>query len=178
MKNRPLNSSIKSRSVMTFENTERKIPAHWVWAAGEEDGVVKYGWLRDLGALDFAGGAVVHMSSGFSALTAAIICGPRRTINLRSPPEGHNIPMFLLGACLLWIGWFGFNGGSALGANSLAALAVLNSQIAAGTGLATWIVLDMVMKQAVTVVRIYVIHLTNLLCIENFNISTKSILTC
>ena len=108
--------------------------AHWVWAGKTfADGTFQGGLLRQLGALDFAGGTVVHMSSGYAALVAAFICGPRRKVNLRTPPEGHNIPMFMVGVVFLWFGWFGFNGGSALNAGSIAGLAFTNTQIATGT---------------------------------------------
>jgi len=108
--------------------------AHWVWAGKTfADGTFQGGLLRQLGAIDFAGGTVVHMSSGYAALVAAFICGPRRKVNLRTPPEGHNIPMFMIGVVFLWFGWFGFNGGSALNASGIAGLAFTNSQIATGT---------------------------------------------
>jgi Amt family ammonium transporter len=107
--------------------------AHWMWAPG--------GWLAQLGALDFAGGAVVHISSGLSALIVALVMGTR----LGYPREKslpHNLTMTLLGAGLLWFGWFGFNGGSALGANGTAVLALVNSQLAAAAGGVTWLVID------------------------------------
>ncbi|MFZ3092423.1 MAG: ammonium transporter, partial [Methanothrix sp.] len=89
--------------------------AHWVWAGG---------WLAQMGALDFAGGTVVHISSGFSALAIAMVIGKR--VGFGSyVMEPHNIPMAMLGAGLLWFGWFGFNAGSALGANGLAASALV-----------------------------------------------------
>ena len=86
--------------------------AHWVWGMG--------GWLRNLGALDFAGGIVVHVSSGISALTLAVLLG-KRCGYAQQPFRPHNLPFTVLGAALLWLGWFGFNAGSALGANELAA---------------------------------------------------------
>src|SRR3989441_1455522 len=91
--------------------------AHWVWGAG--------GWLQTRGALDFAGGTVVHISAGFSALVAARMLGPRKDFK-RVPIVPHNVPLVLLGAGLLWFGWFGFNAGSALAANGLAALGFTN----------------------------------------------------
>src|SRR5438067_934541 len=96
--------------------------AHWVWGAG--------GWLQKLGALDFAGGTVVHISAGVSALVAARMLGPRKDFK-RAPIVPHNVPLVLLGAGLLWFGWFGFNAGSALAANGLAALAFTNTNTAA-----------------------------------------------
>src|SRR5262249_48934582 len=85
--------------------------AHWVWGSG--------GWIHELGALDFAGGTVVHISSGVAALAAALLIGQRRGF-LREPLPPHNLTMTLTGAGLLWVGWFGFNAGSALGASGLA----------------------------------------------------------
>jgi len=107
--------------------------AHWVWGSG--------GWLLKYGALDFAGGTVVHISSGVSALVFALVVGRRRGYP-REKHVPHNMTMTLLGAGLLWFGWFGFNAGSALGANGLAALALVNSQIAAGVGAVVWIGID------------------------------------
>ena len=103
--------------------------AHWVWS---EDG-----WLLKLGALDFAGGAVVHLTSGISALVMAVVLGKRRSWpKVRHPP--HNLTLTLLGAGLLWFGWFGFNGGSALGAGGLAVLAATNTHLAAASGAIAW----------------------------------------
>src|SRR5256884_372779 len=88
--------------------------AHWVWGAG--------GWLQKLGALDFAGGTVVHISAGVSAFVAARMLGPRKDFK-RAPIVPHSVPLVLLGAGLLWFGWFGFNAGSARPANGLAGMA-------------------------------------------------------
>jgi Amt family ammonium transporter len=107
--------------------------AHWVWGEG--------GWLRTLGALDFAGGTVVHVSAGTAALVAAIMTGPRRGLG-RTPFVPHNVPFVLLGAGLLWFGWFGFNGGSALAAGPLAANALMTTNTAAATALVAWMLLD------------------------------------
>ena len=96
--------------------------AHWVWGVG--------GWLRNLGALDFAGGTVVHISSGVSALAAALVIGKRKGYG-HQPMPPHNLPMTVMGAGLLWFGWFGFNAGSALGANGLAAHAFTTTNTAA-----------------------------------------------
>ena len=107
--------------------------AHWVWGVG--------GWLRDLGALDFAGGAVVHISSGAAALAAALVLGKRKGYLTEVMPP-HNLPLTLIGAGLLWFGWFGFNAGSALGANGLAATAFLTTNTAtAGAGL-SWMAVE------------------------------------
>jgi ammonium transporter, Amt family len=107
--------------------------AHWVWGSG--------GWLQKLGALDFAGGTVVHVSAGVSALVAAWFLGPRRDFQ-RMPLSPHNVPMVLIGAGLLWFGWFGFNAGSALAANGIAALAFVNTNAAAAAAVLTWVLLD------------------------------------
>ncbi|HJS44731.1 MAG TPA: ammonium transporter [Gemmatimonadales bacterium] len=107
--------------------------AHWVWGAG--------GWLQKMGALDFAGGTVVHVSAGVSALVAAWFLGPRRDYR-RVPISPHNVPLVLIGAGLLWFGWFGFNAGSALAANGLAALAFVNTNAAAASAVLTWALLD------------------------------------
>jgi Amt family ammonium transporter len=104
--------------------------AHWIWGDG--------GWLGRLGALDFAGGIAVHLSSGVAALAAAVLLGKREgygTEELRP----HNLPMTLLGAGLLWFGWFGFNAGSALAAGSLAGVAFVATHLAAATGALSWI---------------------------------------
>ncbi|MCZ6730355.1 MAG: ammonium transporter [SAR324 cluster bacterium] len=103
--------------------------AHWVWGEG--------GWLLALGALDFAGGTVVHLNSGVSALVLAIMIG-RRVSYEREPIYPSNLPMTMLGAALLWFGWFGFNAGSALAANQSAVLAFTTTHIAAGTAALTW----------------------------------------
>jgi Amt family ammonium transporter len=107
--------------------------AHWVWGDG--------GWLRSLGALDFAGGTVVHVSAGTSALVAAMFLGPRREYR-RTPILPHNVPFTLLGAGLLWFGWFGFNAGSALSAGELAASAFVTTHTAAAAALTAWMLLD------------------------------------
>jgi Amt family ammonium transporter len=107
--------------------------AHWVWGTG--------GWLRNLGALDFAGGIVVHVSSGISALTLAILLG-KRCGYAQQPFRPHNLPFTVLGAALLWFGWFGFNAGSALGANELAANAFVTTHIAAAAAGLTWTLIE------------------------------------
>ncbi|HEY9206448.1 MAG TPA: ammonium transporter [Candidatus Methanoperedens sp.] len=107
--------------------------AHWVWGAG--------GWLRNMGALDFAGGTVVHISSGVSALAIAFVIGTRRGFG-KQPMEPHNIPMVVLGAALLWFGWFGFNGGSAVASNGLAASAFVVTNTAAAAAALMWTLLS------------------------------------
>lgn len=104
--------------------------AHWVWAGG---------WLAQMGALDFAGGTVVHISSGFSALAIALVIGKRMGFG-SYVMEPHNIPMAMIGAGLLWFGWFGFNSGSALAANGLAASAFLVTNTSAAAGALAWLV--------------------------------------
>src|SRR5438445_1115783 len=117
--------------------------AHWVWGAG--------GWLQKMGALDFAGGTVVHVSAGVSALVAAWFLGPRRD-SRRVPISPHNVPLVLIGAGLLWFGWFGFNAGSALAANGLAAQAFVNTNAAAAAAVLTWAVLDSTRTGKITAV--------------------------
>ncbi|MDR3539676.1 MAG: ammonium transporter [Desulfosporosinus sp.] len=107
--------------------------AHWIWGVG--------GFLRNLGALDFAGGNVVHISSGYSALIVAIILGKRKGLGKESMAP-HHIPMTILGAGLLWFGWFGFNAGSALGANGLAAMAFVNTNTAAAAAAIAWAIVE------------------------------------
>jgi Amt family ammonium transporter len=106
--------------------------AHWVWGGG---------WLAELGALDFAGGAVVHMSSGASALAAAHALGPRKSLQQGGTPP-HNLPLTILGAGILWLGWFGFNAGSALAASPLAANALATTQLATGAAVLGWLVVE------------------------------------
>jgi Amt family ammonium transporter len=109
--------------------------AHWVWGAN--------GWLRNLGVLDFAGGLVVHISSGIAALVAVIVLGKRRDFKLRNILP-HNIPLSLIGAGLLWFGWFGFNAGSALGANGIAINAFVATDASAAAALLSWVVIEWV----------------------------------
>ncbi len=107
--------------------------AHWVWGTG--------GWLRNLGALDFAGGIVVHVTSGFSALAAALFIGRRKGFLRESMPP-HNLPLTVLGAGLLWFGWFGFNAGSALSSGALAASAFISTHAAASAATIAWIAVE------------------------------------
>jgi Amt family ammonium transporter len=108
------------------------------------------GWLFKLGALDFAGGTVVHATSGVSALIVALLVG-RRAVS-GDGMEPHDIPMTVLGAGLLWFGWFGFNAGSSLGANGLAANALLVTNTAAGAATLTWVLASYLHKRKVSVV--------------------------
>ena len=117
--------------------------AHWVWGDG--------GWLRNMGALDFAGGTVVHISSGVAALVAALVLGPR--VKRESDRfEPHDVRLTVIGAGLLWFGWFGFNGGSALGANALAANAFVVTNTAAGMAALTWLTMSWLHKGSPSVV--------------------------
>ena len=110
--------------------------AHWVWGLSGGKG-----WLNNLGALDFAGGTVVHISSGISALAAALIIGKRKGYGTESMPP-HNVPMVVLGAALLWFGWFGFNAGSALSSGGLAASAFVVTNTACAAAAFTWAVVE------------------------------------
>ena len=109
--------------------------AHWVWGGGWLDSMVSS--LTGASPLDFAGGLVVHAASGFSALAIALVIGPRRGLDGRGFPP-HSIPMTLLGAGLLWFGWFGFNAGSALAADGVAGSALLSTHLAAASGALAW----------------------------------------
>ena len=106
---------------------------HWVWAVG--------GWMGGIGALDFAGGTVVHISSGISALAAAIFIGKRRGYGVTAYIP-HNLPMTITGAALLWFGWFGFNAGSALAANGLAANAFVVTHVSSAAAALSWIAME------------------------------------
>ncbi len=116
--------------------------AHWVWGGG---------WLMSRGVLDFAGGTVVHINAGVSALVAALVLGARKDYG-RQAILPHNVPFVLLGAGLLWFGWFGFNGGSALAANELAGLAFTNTFLAPMATLVVWVLLDYVRTGRATAV--------------------------
>jgi len=116
--------------------------AHWAWGGG---------WLQELGALDYAGGIPVEMGSGFSALAAAIVVGARKDHG-RLAMLPHNSVFVLLGAGLLWFGWFGFNGGSGLGANESSVLAFVNTVLTPACALAAWFVLDLIRSRQVTAI--------------------------
>src|SRR5690606_23159427 len=115
---------------------------HWVWGGG---------WLGSMGALDFAGGAVVHVNAGAAALVAAFVLGTRKDYG-RQALLPHHVPFVLLGSGLLWFGWFGFNGGSALAANETAALAFVNTLLAPGATLVLWALLDYSKTRKITAV--------------------------
>jgi Amt family ammonium transporter len=102
--------------------------AHWVWGGG---------WLADIGLLDFAGGTVVHVTAGVSALVAALVLGNRRGFQ-QTPITPHSLTLTVVGAGMLWFGWFGFNGGSSLGANGAAGMAMLVTHLSAAAGSLAW----------------------------------------
>jgi Amt family ammonium transporter len=114
---------------------------HWVWGVG--------GWIRSLGALDFAGGTVVHVSSGVSALAAAIMLGKRLGYGSTAYIP-HNLPMTITGAALLWFGWFGFNAGSALASNGLAASAFVVTHIASAAAALSWTIIEWIHRKKPT----------------------------
>ena len=123
--------------------------AHWVWAFGA-DGTPS-GWLGKLGALDFAGGTVVHINSGVAALAAALIFG-RRLGFQREPMEPHNVPLVVLGAALLWFGWFGFNAGSAVAANGTAVNAFVVTNTATAMALIAWVAMSWIFGKKPSVI--------------------------
>lgn len=116
--------------------------AHWVWGVG--------GWIRKLGALDFAGGTVVHISSGVSALVAAFMFGKRVGYGREAMPP-HNLPFSIIGASLLWVGWFGFNAGSALAAGGLATSAFVVTHVATASAALSWMLMDWIFRGKPTV---------------------------
>jgi len=116
--------------------------AHWVWGIG--------GWIRNLGALDFAGGTVVHITSGVSALAAALIVGKRKGFGSDNMAP-HNLPMTVIGAAILWFGWFGFNAGSALAAGELATSAFVATHLAAASATLSWLGTEWIHRRKPTV---------------------------
>jgi ammonium transporter, Amt family len=116
--------------------------AHWVWGGG---------WIDEIGALDFAGGTVVHVNAGVAAVVAALVVGSRKDFG-RQAILPHNVTYVLLGAALLWFGWFGFNGGSALAADGTAALAFVNTLFAPAATLVVWLILDTLRMSRATAV--------------------------
>ncbi|MGG1480791.1 ammonium transporter [Bacillus smithii] len=113
--------------------------AHWVWGVG--------GWLRELGVLDFAGGNVVHISSGVTGLVLAIVLGKRKDAQNTTP---HNLPLTIMGGALVWLGWYGFNVGSALTLNDVAMIAFINTNTAAAAGIIGWIVVEWLVNKKPT----------------------------
>ncbi|MDR2691801.1 MAG: ammonium transporter [Dysgonamonadaceae bacterium] len=118
--------------------------AHWVWGGG---------WMQQMGAIDFAGGTVVHINAGISALVMAIMLGKRKGYGT-SMMIPHNIPFVVLGTALLWLGWFGFNAGSGLGADGLAANAFLVTHLATSVAATTWMILEWIINKKPTVIGI------------------------
>lgn len=112
--------------------------AHWVWGDG--------GWLKNLGVLDFAGGLVVHISAGLSAVAAALMIGSRKDVKEAASQRPNNVPYVILGAALLWFGWFGFNGGSALKADEIAVSALVCTNLAASAAAVSWMLVDWTLK--------------------------------
>ncbi|MDP3915350.1 MAG: ammonium transporter [Bacteroidota bacterium] len=119
--------------------------AHWVWSAD--------GWLLKMGALDFAGGTVVHINAGIAALVMTLMIGNRRNYN-NHPTAPHNIPLVVIGTALLWFGWFGFNAGSGLAADGLAISAFLSTHVATATAALTWALLDWTINKKPTVIGV------------------------
>jgi Amt family ammonium transporter len=119
---------------------------HWVWGRG--------GWMAGLGALDFAGGTVVHVSSGVAGLTVAWVLGPRRSLAQGGAPRPHNLSMVTLGAGLLWFGWFGFNAGSALAANGTAVQAFVTTHAAAAAGVLGWSLTEHLLHRRTTLLGV------------------------
>ena len=109
---------------------------HWVWGGG---------WLGNDGALDFAGGTVVHINSGVAGLVAAYMLGKRMGLG-RESMAPHNLVLTVIGASLIWVGWFGFNGGSALGANGSAAYALVTTQVAAAAAAISWLIVEKIVR--------------------------------
>jgi Amt family ammonium transporter len=129
--------------VLLWSTFSYDLVAHWVWGNG--------GWLRELGALDFAGGTVVHINAGVAALVASVMLGPRSGFPHRPTPP-HNVTLALLGGGMLWFGWFGFNAGSALSAGATATVAFVATNTAAASGLLGWMVLETFLKGKPTAV--------------------------
>ncbi|KAJ0400036.1 hypothetical protein ATCC90586_006686 [Pythium insidiosum] len=123
--------------------------ARWMWSYKLNDNyeLVAMGWEAKMGALDFAGGTVIHISSGFGALVAAIVVGKR--YNHGEPVKPHNVPLVMIGLTLLWFGWFGFNAGSATAADGIAAVAAINTHLAASSGFLSWVAVEWFMHKKV-----------------------------
>jgi Amt family ammonium transporter len=141
---------VKFRSLLVFTivwSTLIYAPiAHWVWNPG--------GWLHSIGAIDFAGGVVVHVAAGFSALAAALVVGKRKDFEKRHEFKPSNVPFVLLGAALLWFGWFGFNGGSAFAANEWAVSAIVTTSLSAAAATLSWMSIEWLTKKKPSAVGI------------------------
>jgi Amt family ammonium transporter len=137
--------------------------AHWMWSDFlADDGTVRpLGWLRVMGAVDFAGGVVIHTSSGFAGLGAAMVIGPRK--NKEQKPS--NIPLVMQGAALLYFGWFGFNAGGAGASNGVAGIAFLNTHISASAAVVTWMLIETLHKGTQTAVGAAVAIVVGLVCV-------------
>eukprot|EP00906_Rhabdomonas_costata_P032654 RCo046000 len=135
--------------------------AHWVWGPG--------GFMMKWGVIDFAGGIVIHTTAGVSSLICALVLGRRAHFGPTSNPldinEAHNIPMSIMGAALLWFGWFGFNGGSALAANSISTAALFNSHIASATAGVTWLIIGQLREKRASAVGIITGSVGGLACV-------------
>jgi ammonium transporter, Amt family len=129
--------------VVLWSTISYDLIAHWVWGAN--------GWLHSLGALDFAGGTVVHVNAGVAALVATLMLGPRLNFPHRVTPP-HNVTLVMLGAGMLWFGWFGFNAGSALGSGTVATVAFVTTNIAAGAAMLGWMLIESSLKGKPTAV--------------------------
>ncbi|APU17104.1 MULTISPECIES: ammonium transporter [Actinoalloteichus] len=124
--------------------------AHWVFAFSDEESGVVGGWIANtLGAIDFAGGTAVHINAGAAALALALVLGRRRGWP-QEPMRPHNLPMVVLGAALLWFGWFGFNAGSALAADGAAALVLVNTLVATGAAMLAWLLVERIRDKHAT----------------------------
>jgi Amt family ammonium transporter len=130
--------------------------AHWVWGGG---------WLQTMGAIDFAGGTVVHVNAGISALVMAILIGKRRGYTPGRPTAPHNVTFVFLGAGFLWLGWFGFNAGSGLAADGLAANAFLVTHMATAVAVVVWIIIDWIRNKKPTIVGASTAAVTGLVAI-------------
>ena len=115
--------------------------AHWVFAGG---------WLAEMGALDFAGGAVVHINAGAAALALVLVLGQAQGLSATTPMPPHNLPMTMIGTGILWFGWAGFNAGSALAANGVAAVAIMNTFLAASAAMLGWLVVERIKEGKAT----------------------------
>ncbi len=130
------------------------VVVHWVWS--------DHGWLKQMGVIDFAGGYAIHICAGFSALVLAVMVKPRKYLSENSQ---HNIPFVILGACILWFGYFSFNSGSAMAVNNIAAIAFINTAMGAATAIISWIVLDFITKRSILTVNIAVAAVVGLVSI-------------
>jgi Amt family ammonium transporter len=130
------------------------VVVHWVWSDN--------GWLHSLGVIDFAGGYAIHICAGFSALVLAIVVKPRKYL---SESSQHNIPFVVLGACILWFGYFGFNTGSAMGVNDIALISFINTAIGASTAIIAWIIMDLITKKNILTINISIAAVIGLVSI-------------